>query len=325
MELVAYIIVAVGAYLALFTRERAVVYGWFVLFLVYSLIARLSPEITGDMRGYYYAAETWPPPLILYTLREPIVWFGSSFLYYLTENHVATFLIIDALSGMVVIHAMKGLDDGDNRMVALAPTIISSYVFVLGQQNVLRQHVAFVILLWALAARWRNQRGAIGLFVLSVLAHNATAVLFGYWLDLGSGRRRRYGPLITVSGVILLNVLWPFLRKSSSYTGLDTAYLYIVLALALGLLLVYTDTGRLQRFGFRSPALLNFVGFAPAVGFLASDQFERVAMIFLIFIVIDLYRSHRSLRLGGMEVAHLACAILVLPVFLFSSVLSKLL
>ena len=325
MELVAYIIVAVGAYLALLTRERAVVYGWFVLFLVYSLIARLSPEITGDMRGYYYAAETWPPPLILYTLREPIVWFGSSFLYYLTENHVATFLIIDALSGMVVIHAMKGLDDGDNRMVALAPTIISSYVFVLGQQNVLRQHVAFVILLWALAARWRNQRGAIGLFVLSVLAHNATAVLFGYWLDLGSGRRRRYGPLITVSGVILLNVLWPFLRKSSSYTGLDTAYLYIVFALALGLLLVYTDTGRLQRFGFRSPALLNFVAFAPAVGFLASDQFERVAMIFLILIVIDLYRSHRSLRLGGMAVAHLACAILVLPVFLFSSVLSKLL
>ena len=325
MELVAYIAMSAGAYVALMTRARSVVYGWFIVFFVYALFARISPELTSDMQAYYRAAETWPPPFTLYTLREPLVWFGSSFLYFLTGDHVATFLILDVVSAVVVLHAMDGLDDGDHRMLALVPTIISSYVFVLGQQNVLRQHVAFVILLWALAARVRNQHGAIWLFVLSVLAHNVTAVLFGYWLDLGSRGRRRYGPVITVGGVILLNVMWPLLGKSSSYTGLDTAYLYITLAFALSLLLLYTDTGRLPRFSVYAPALLNLFAFAPAVGFLASDQFERVAMIFLVLILIELYRYHQPLRLGRIVVSHLVWFVLVTPVFLFPSVLSKLL
>ena len=322
MELVAYIIVAVGAYLALLTRERAVVYGWFVLFLVYSLIARLSPEITGDMRGYYYAAETWPPPLILYTLREPIVWFGSSFLYYLTGDHVATFLIIDALSGIAVIHAAKTVDDGDNLMLAFAPTIISSYVFLLGQQNVLRQHVAFVILLWALAARSRNQRGAMSLFVLSVLAHNATVVLFGYWFDIGSRDRRRYGPWITLAGVILMAILYPFLRKSTSASGLTTDYLYVGLAGALALLVLYARSGRISGSG--SEALWNFLAFAPAIGILGSAQFERVAMMFLVLMFVDLYQNRRLLRMERSMVAHLAFAILVVPVFVFNSALRML-
>ena len=323
MELIAYGTMAAGAYIALLTRERTVVYGWFILFVVYSLVARLSPEITWDMQVYYSAAETWPPALTLYKLREPVVWFGSSFLYYVTGNHVVTFLTFDILSGMIVIHAMNAVDDGDNRMLAFAPTIISSYVFLLGQQNVYRQHVAFVILLWALAARSRDQRGAIGMFVLSALAHNATAIMFGYWLDVGSRARRRSGPLITILGVVLLAILFPILRKSTSATGLTTDYLYVALAATVGLLMIVANVGRLSS--TRSAALLNFVAFVPAIGILGSAQFERVAMMFLALLLIDLYRYHRSMRLEGTLVAHLAFAILVVPVFVFPSALTMLL
>ena len=325
MEFAAYIAMAAGAYVALIAGTRRVVYGWFILFVVYSLVARLSPAMTWDMEVYTVAAETWPPPFTLYTLREPIVWFGSALLYLVTGNQVATFVIVDVICGVLVLHAMKRMDNGDDRMLSLGPTIISSYVYLLGQQNVLRQHVALVILLWALAARWRKQRGALWLFVFSVLAHNATAVLFGYWLDIGSSGRRRYGPLITVAGVILLKLMWPLLGKSSSYTGLDTAYLYIAVALALSLLLLYANRGRVRSLGVHAAALLNFLAFAPAVSFLASDQFERVAMIFLVLILIELNRSQRPLRLGKVEIAHLSCLILVPPVFFFQSVLSKLL
>ena len=324
MELLAYTLMAAGAYVALIARRPAVVYGWMVFFLMYSIAARLSSDTTSDMAVYYNAARAWPS-LSLYKLREPILWFSSSFFYYVVGNEVIAFLIIDILNGIVVLHAMRTFDDGDHRMVVLVPTILSSYVVVLGQQNVLRQYMAFVILLWALAVRSRNRCGSFMLFVLSVLAHNFAAVLFGYWFDIGRESRRRYGPLITIVGVILLSVLWPFLGKSSSYTGLDTAYLYVVLAAAFSLLLLYARSGRLQRFGGGSAALLNFIAFTPAISVLASDQFERIAMVFLILIVMDLYRYHRSLRLGGTEMAHVAYAILVLPVFLFSSVLSKLL
>ena len=182
MELIAYVVMAVGSGIALVARRPRVVGCWFVLFVLYSLVARLSPQTTWDMGLYYTSAETGPPPLGLYWLREPIVWFGSSFLYQLTGSRVVTFILIDIASALVVIHAMRKFDDGDNRMLSFAPTIISSYVLLLGQQNVFRQHVAFAILLWALAARARGQRSAVGLYVLSMLAHNSTALLFGYWL-----------------------------------------------------------------------------------------------------------------------------------------------
>ena len=319
MELSAYVAMASGAYIALLTRKPAMVYGWFVIFVAYSLIVRLSPEITGDMRVYYEAVTVWPPPLTLYTLREPVIWIGAPFLYFLTGDHVAMFLIIDILSGAIIIHSMRTLDDGDNRMLALAPTIICSYVFLLGQQNVLRQHAAFMIVLWALAARSRKQGGAIILFVASMLAHNATAVLFGYWFDVGCKGRRRFGPLITVVGVLLLGLLFPLLGKSRSATGLTTDYLYVALAAGVGLLTLYAESGRLS--GARSSALLNCVAFLPAIGVLGSAQFERVAMIFLVLMLTDLYRHSRSLRIGEWEVAHLIFGILVVPVFVFPSAL----
>ena len=322
MELVAYIVMVIGAYVALILRRSGIVYGWFILFIIYSLIARLS-QPTGDMLVYYEAAEVWPPSSTFYRLREPVLWFGSSLLYQLVADRVMTFLLIDILSGIIVLRAMKKLDNGDDGMFSFAPTIISSYVFLLGQQNVFRQHLAFAILLWALVARSRNQRVAFSLFVLSVLTHNATAVLFGYWIDVGrAGQRRRYGPVVTLVGVILIGTLLPFIRKSSSATGVDTAYLYLVLACVFMGLLLYANAGRVSSSW--SAALFNFIAFTPAISILASAQFERLSMMFLVLVLIDTYRYHLPLRLGGVEAAHLGYGILVIPVFLFPSALGML-
>ena len=318
MELIAYIVMAVCAYAALISRTPSIVYGWFVLFVIYSLIARLSPQATGDMLVYYKAAETWPVPPTFYHLREPVLWYGSSFLYQLLNDRVLTFLLIDIFGGTIVLRAMKTLDDGDNCMFSFAPCIVSSYVFLLGQQNVLRQHLAFAILLWALAARFRNRRAAFIPFVLSVLTHNVTAVLSGYWFDVGrKGEQRRYGPLITVMCVVLIGITLPFIRKSSTVTGLDTAYLYVVLAAVIGGLLLYANYGRLSMSW--SASLFNFVAFIPAIGILTSAQFERLSMMFLVLILVDIYRHHRMLRLNRVVVAHLAYGVLVIPTLLFSS------
>ena len=286
-----------------------------MLFVIYSLVARISPNATGDMRWYYNVAESGIPPLTLYWMREPIVWLGSVFLYQLTGNRLATFLIIDIAAGLLVIRAMKMLDDGDNRMLSFAPTIISSYVLLLGQQNILRQHVAFAIFLLASAARKRNDRTAIGLLVLSVLAHNATALLAGYWLDQGCEGRRHYGPFVTVLGVVLMWIMFPVLGKSYSATGLNTEYLYVALVTGLVLLLIYATRG---RGSFTHLAgVLNFIAYMPAVVILGSAQFERVAMMFLVVVLMDVYRYHGPLQLREAEAAALGYTLLVIPVFLF--------
>ena len=322
MELITFIMTAAGAYVALVVRKRAVLYGWFVLFVVYSLTVRLLPP-TLDMVAYTSAVSTWPPPLTPYTLREPVVWLGAPILHRVVGSSVLTFLIVDILSAAIVIRAMDRLDNGDGRMSALAPTIVVSYVFLLGQQNGWRQQVAFVILLWACAARAKCELRALPLFFLSILAHNSTALLFGYWFDLGRTKGRRYGPLITMGAVISIAVLLPYLRKSSSLTGLRTEYLYVAVAAVLCFIVLYANRGRLLHGTI--DALRNFVAFVPAIAILGSTQFERMGMMFLVLMLVDMFRNHRTLRIGTVEVSHLVYGILVVPVFLFPNALRMLL
>ena len=313
MELAAYAVMAAGAYVALITRERIVLYAWFAAYVLYSLVVRLMPPIV-DMEVYARAVTAWPPPLSFYTLREPVVWIGGPVLHRLLNDRVATFLVVDVLTGLAVFRAMKALDDGSGRMLSLAPTVIASYVFLLGQHNVWRQHVAFVLLLWAIASRSRKERRALVLFVLACLAHNSTVMFAGYWFDAGRGDRRRYGPLITLAGVIGIAILFAWLESWliwSGRTARNTAPLYFLVAGALALILLYANGGAFPA--ARSPALLNFLAFTPAVLFLASGPIERIAMTFLVLILIEVYRHHASLRLGIAEVKHGVYALLVPP------------
>ena len=316
MELIAYVILAAGAYFVLVTRRRRILYCWFALYVVYSVIVRIMPP-TIDMVTYSAAMTVWPPRLTFYTLREPVVWIGVSFLHYILNDRIATFLIVDVLTGLIVYRALRDLDEGDGRMLFMAPTIMVSYVFLLGQQNVWRQHIALVILLWALASRIKNQRGAIFLFILSFLSHNATALLFGYWLDIGRPRHKRYGPLITLAGVITILFTLPSLQKSGVATALNTEFLYVALVSGIVLILLYANTGRL--FGIDTPSIMNFLAFIPAVAILESAPFERVSMMFLVLIILDIQRRHQSLHLRALDVQNLATLLLVIPVFLFRS------
>ena len=59
MELTAYVLMAFGAYVALISRRRRVLYGWFLLYVGYSVIVRIMPP-TVDMVVYSEAMAAWP-------------------------------------------------------------------------------------------------------------------------------------------------------------------------------------------------------------------------------------------------------------------------
>ena len=312
--------VAIAAYATLMTRNRSLLVLWFLVFAVYAVITRLPevPTFSLDMKVYYRAAESWPPPLGFYTLREPVIWLGLPLIQRVTGGRVVTFLILDIVNALVLIRAMKLLDNGDRWMVSISPTIISSYVFLLGQQNVLRQQTAMVILILAVAYRMRSRKGAFAFFILSAVTHNATAVLFGYWLDVGRRNKAWHGVFITIAGVALMAVALPLLRKSSSVTGFDSRFLYIgVIGLTI-LVILYANVGfvRSSYFGL----VANYIGFMPAIIVLGAAQFERLSMIFLVLLVVELCRTHHELGLKRYLVANAVYALLVLPVFLFPTV-----
>ena len=233
------------AYLALVARAKPIVSLWFVLYIAYSLVARTKP-VTGDIANYVQAMNTWPPPLLLYTLREPVVWLSSPILHKMIGNHVLTFFVVDLITAAIVLRSIHKIDARHHHMIWLAPTIMTSYVFLFGQQNIWRQHIAFVLLLWAVSAKSRRPFRPLLLLIMSVLSHNATLLLSGYWFDIHDKKDRRIGPMITAVGVVLLFFLAPYLGKSSAATAQDTRLLYVALFLFTIFLLLYANAGRLS-------------------------------------------------------------------------------
>ena len=322
MELALFATMVVLAYIALFSRRYTPLYLWFTIYVVYSFFVRIGPPIA-DIVNYTEALHAWPPPLLFYVLREPVVWVGAPLVRYIVGSDVVTFLAIDVIMGAIVLWSMRNSASRDGTPIRLAPTIATSYVFLLGQQNILRQHVAFVLFLWATASAYRSQARPLVLLSLSVLSHNTTLVLLGYWFDRHRRKRPLVGYLVTFCGVIALSFLVSVLGKSSINTGLDTRFLYLLVGLVVLLVIAYAKVGR--RFLSLCPALSNFLAFTPAMMILASAPFERIAMMFLVLIAVDICRNHSELELTRGLAAHIAYIALVLPVFVFPNALRFLL
>ena len=298
------------------TKRNTVVYSWFLLFVFYSIVVRIRP-FTFDIVHYANAFSSWPPPLTVYTLREPVAWLGGRLIHQLLGHDVATLVAIDILIASVLLVGLRPTGGDGDLLFSLAPTIAISYVYLLGQQNILRQHIAFVLLLCAAVPGYRVRPRSVILFTLAFLSHNASAFLAGYLFDIHSGRNRQIGPLITGLGVLLLVFLLPFLGKSAAATGLDTRVHYVAVLLSLTLLLLYANSARVVF--DRAPSLLNFFAFLPAMAVLSSASFERIAMMFLVFLTIDVYLNHRSLGLRRLVAGNIAYGALVIPVFVFPS------
>ena len=323
MELALFATMVALAYIALFSRRYTPLYLWFAIYIVYSLFVRIRPPFA-DIVNYADAFHSWPPPMLFYVFREPVIWIGAPLLRRIVGSDIVTFLALDIIMGAIVFWSMRHSRSRDGTLLRLAPTIATSYIFLLGQQNILRQHVAFVLFLWATASEYRSKAKPFILLSLSVLSHNTTLVLLGYWSDRHQRQGRPLvGYLITFSGVLALSFLVSVLGKSSIETGLDTRFLYLLVGWAVLLIIAYANVGR--RFLFLCPALSNFLAFTPAMMILASAPFERIAMMFLVLIVVDIYRNHSDLRLTRGLAAHIAYIALVLPVFVFPNALQFLL
>ena len=317
MELLIFAIMAILSYLALVSRRHTAIYAWIATFALYTLIVRLKPPVS-DIVNYIRAMNAWPPPFTLYTLREPLFWFGAPLLRRLIGLDILAFLTIDAVVMAIVFRSTQAAD-GDERLLSLTPTMMTSYVFLLGQQNVLRQHLAFVLLLLATLPHYRDRLYPSILLALSFLSHNATIVLFGYWFDVNDRRPRLTGPVITATGAVSLFFLLTVVAKSSADTGMDARLLYVIIAFVILMLIMFSNHGR--RFHRYCPALLNFIAFLPATLVMSSASFERIAMMFVFFMVIDIYRNHKHLKMTRLVAAQIAYGVLVIPVFLFPSTL----
>ena len=314
-EIISFVVMAAGAYGALLSRSRGYVYSWVAIFFVYSVAVR-STLPSNDMVNYVAAFGAWPPPITPYTIREPVIWFGLPLLGLIIDEAVVAFVVIDLVTCLVLIWGLQRLDDGSGRLLSIAPMLMSSFVFLFGQQNILRQHVALVVFVWASSYDADSPVRATIFFAIASLTHNAVILLSGHWLD---GRTRsQLGWMVTAVGMSVLPLLVGLIGKSWSATGANTTLAYVGFFVVTALAVSYSSGGRrIMETPYSS--WRNYLMIIPLMFVLGEAQFERVSMMFVVVIVISLFRYYRIWRIRWSVLANAVYLALIMPVFLVPS------
>lgn len=282
MEFALNISLLLGACLLSFDHKQRHGKGFFGLYflavVVSSLIVR--QHFSNDIRVYsdWLEVSFWQS----YLNTEPVAWAGLRLIYESIQDIYITWVVADLLIGLLIYITFTKLKCPKYVFFL----VIASFPFVLGSQNVFRQHLASVIFLYALT--FDSRISALLFTVISSLSHNVAALFaplifinrtrIGVWLSsLGY-------PLWVFVVPVALYIFQDF--KSFASTGANTEILYFLFLLTMLFLLTWSKGFRIQikskHFGIVGFGLINGLAALP---FLGSAQVERI-FLFSVFLLI---------------------------------------
>lgn len=178
-----------------------------------------------------------------YYVREPVVWLGGRFLYEIIGNSNAVFFVFDFLSGLILWSAL--LKFGVPRYVFFG--ILLFFPFVLGMQNIYRQHLSVIFLIFAVfAAKEKEFWKSLLSFGFACLTHNAAAVFLPVLVVRRFGFKNfKYFLSIVIA---FLGIIFGAESKSMSAIGADLGQAYFGVILLFLFIYVLLDFGRVRYF-----------------------------------------------------------------------------
>jgi len=173
--------------------RRAFFLFWFIImvFLSFSIrwgmieeaIYTSNSQVWGDIGSYSYnmALES---PFISYHLREPIFWVGSRLLYKVIGNFGLVFVVMDVVLFLTFYKSIELLQSFFPKHIKLhnaqylyfAAFLV--YPYIVGMHNYYRQILGVTIAICAMGLADKKLGKALFIFLISILVHNATILLF---------------------------------------------------------------------------------------------------------------------------------------------------
>ena len=317
MELYCYLVIALLS--VVFSINRSLVPNptiFFLFWLTTYILLVVIVRSTFDSDIATYALAMSQSSMSIYYLKEPVVWLGQRLLFNVLQDQYLVFIVTDLIIGLILYRTFQNF-----KMPQYA--FFSFLIFfptVLGMQNVYRQWVATVLLLYSfsLANTYSKPSQQYLFFGLSILSHNATAIFLPLLSIYKTGHKGNWmwycSCIIGVAGIKIGGG-----SKSSANTGSDLTLFYLALIAFFILLLPALDQGvirKCRKFEYRLFSLL-FVLSVCAVGFLSSAGAERVSMMCLMIaypILASLFE--RKFQQGELVRMHFSLLGFV-PMFLF--------
>lgn len=283
LELTAYItVIFLSSFIAMrrdqttYTRQSFFAFAASYFLLCY--FSRMA-GLDGDFRNY--VANLFSFNLDFHYTREPYIWLGTRPVFWLTRSPEWTFLIFDMIAGVMTYIAFKAMSAPKYALYSFA----CFFPFILGQQNVLRQWHAAILVLLALALFRAGRRSYPWPLLISPLAHNVAVI---FWPVVFAGSQKLLHRLAFYFGLGMVPVALIMGKdtKSGTATGANLSMAYIsVLAMFL---ILYCLLSKLKLKGRKitdakllfAAVLITFASYFV----ISSAGSERVGMFSLMLI-----------------------------------------
>lgn len=330
-------------------NKKFIIILWFFIMVLLSLALRMN--LSGDLLSYSeLMIETWPHQIeaedyyaneidyfkhykkrFIYYFnlfpqysREFIFWYSIRFLYWITNNVLAVFIILDSVIFIAIYRGFSLIRNGlfpaisdNNGGQYLLFGCMLFFPYVLGVELLYRQFFATVIALCAIgyAAKKQFGKGMLS-FIIAIFIHNAILLLAPLFLYI---LNRYYSRHIS----LILLIVFPFLLtlmlssdsawlvRSSFEIGENIAFYHLVFFL-LALITIFIIRQFNKNNVFEISTLISVLIYASIVFIVSSGVAERIALIIwtilypmLAYYNDETFKNSRFMRLSFLHISML--------------------
>ncbi len=290
----------------------------FVVLVVLSLVIRANPH--SDMLVYIESMRVSFREMLStpYYLKNILFWGTNSLFYAAGISPYVILFVWDVVSFVLMIRVRKNI----GLPYYFIPLFYVSFIGVFGLQNIYRQYIASVFLLYILSSSYSKQWKFFALLVVAALIHSGSLMFVGaVWI--ASQRKKVPGYLYALMLVVMV-VLSPklFATDYLENTGSNFNILYLLTIILCASFCIYTWRMLGHRVDFRKDILTIIYLLVIAVTAYwvqgTSLHYERIGLFVLPLMMmysvkyIDYYRQRCILN------AILSLA-LILPTFTFTA------
>nr|BCN22600.1 putative O-antigen polymerase [Vibrio mimicus] len=288
------------------------------LFLVIYSIYVFSVRFSGfDIDMLVYADALEYDTLSIYYVKEPLYWLTSRYIFNIIKIHEYVFIFYDYLIFFVLLMVRRSYRV-ENYLIVLWLCFFPS---VMGMQNVFRQYISSVFILWFYLSCIQGESFSkkIMLLLVSSLFHNVALVFLPLVFIKERGLKYNwFFSFVVIFVIVSLPVALG--TKSSSSTGELNPIVY--LAVFMIMFLAYSFLCKFKFTRHNINYFLSYIYFSIiltfCIIFMGDAQSKRVGMIVLTLSLIPLAQSLNFLS-KSRWVDFFYSLILILPTLIFSS------
>jgi len=243
----------------------------------------------------------------IYYLKEFVFWLGSRLIYYVIQDEVISFLIMDLIWIIIMLKVGNRMSSFNKNNInnALLLVLVTSFPFVFGYENIYRQFYATIFALLAYSLIENNSYASFFFFVIAFFTHNIVALLLPLFLvkrfyKFNLSDRIQISIIISLVFVASLSVLAKL--KSSELTGLNMGVFYLLLFIILLVVGLLVFNKNIYVLFNKIPSLFFIVVLMLGLTVLNIDMVaERLGMMFIIFVAYDLYKYSSEIENKGIR------------------------